>query len=113
MNGNRQQIYRLYNYIAVSFLYAAVAPPADSIIGPIVGVTVGSIGGVLVCFTVLVLVVALIVRRKRKNLSTETNENQKATASPLYDEITTIATDIQLESNSAYGQVRKMSPLNE
>ncbi len=65
------------------------------------------------CFTVLVLVVALIVRRKRQNLSTETSENQKATASPLYDEITTIATEIQLESNSAYGQVRKMSPLNE
>ena len=53
MNGNRQQIYRLYNYIAVSFLYAAPSV-AVSIIGPIVGVTVGSIGGVLVCFTVLV-----------------------------------------------------------
>ena len=82
--GNRSG-YRLYNYIAVSFLYAA--PPG--------------------------LVVALIVKRKRQNLSTETSENQKATASPLYDEITTIATEIQLESNSTYGQVRKMSPLNE
>ncbi len=52
MNGNRQQIYRLYNYLAVSFLYAAL--PETVIIGPIVGVIVGSIGGVLVCFTVLV-----------------------------------------------------------
>ena len=50
----------------------------------------------------------LIVRRKRLKLSTETSENQKAPASSLYDEITTIGTDIQLESNSAYGQVRPL-----
>ena len=81
------------------------ALPAAASIGSIVGRIVGVIL-VLMCLTVLVLVVVLIVRRKRLQLSLST-ENQKATASPLYDEITTIATEIQLESNSAYGQVRK------
>ncbi len=90
--------------IAVSFLYVHATPPAA--IGPIVG---GIFAGilVLVCLIALVPIVALIVRRKRQKLSTESSENQEDPAGPVYDEITTIGTDTQLDSNSAYGQVRQ------
>ncbi len=92
-NGNRQPIYTLG--------YSCVIPihPAPST-GNIVGGIVGCILVLVVCFPALVPIVALIVRRKRQKLSTATSENQEAPAGPVYDEITTIKTDIQLESNS-------------
>ncbi len=99
-NGNRQPIYIL-GYSCVVPLHPGPAPS----IGAIVGGIVGCILVLVVCFPALVPIVALIVRRKRQKLSTATSENQEDPAGPVYDEITTIKKDIQLESNSAYRQV--------
>ncbi len=64
-------------------MHAAV--PAPSIGAIVAGIVVcGILVLVLVCPIVLV---ALIVRRKRQNLSTATSENQEALAGPVYDEL--------------------------